>query len=126
MDLSQIPLFKAMAQKLSWLGSRQNVLSENVANLNTPGFQASDLKPIDFAKLLKGETGGPLKLVATSPAHISTPASGNQGDAQKVEVPGPVQVEDQMMKVSDTATQYAFTTTLYQKQIALIKEALGH
>ena len=31
-----------------------------------------------------------------------------------------------MMKVSDTATQYAFTTSLYQKQIALLKTALGH
>lgn len=126
MDLSQVPLFKAMAQKLAWLGGRQTVLSENVANLNTPGFRPSDLKPIDFAKLLSGEQVGPLKLVATSPGHISTPASGDKGDQQKVEVAGPVQVEDQMMKVSDTATQYAFTTSLYQKQIALIKEALGH
>ncbi len=126
MDLSQIPLFKAMAQKLAWLGGRQTVLAENVANINTPGFQASDVKPIDFAKLLSGEAMGPLKMVATSPGHITTPASGDKGDAQKVDVPGPIQVEDQMMKVSDTATQYAFTTSLYQKQIALIKEALGH
>ena len=126
MDLSQIPLFKAMAQKLAWLGGRQTVLSENVANLNTPGFHPSDLKPIDFAKLLSGENTGTLQLVATSPGHISTPASGGRADVQKVEVGGPVQVEDQMMKVSDTATQYAFTTSLYQKQIALIKAALGH
>lgn len=126
MDLTQIPLFKAMAQKLAWLGGRQTVLAENVANLNTPGFHPSDLKPIDFAKLLNGETSGPLQMVATSPAHIGTPASGGQANLQKVGTGGPVQVEEQMMKVSDTATQYAFTTTLYQKQIALIKAALGH
>ncbi len=126
MDLSQIPLFKAMAQKLAWLGGRQTVLAENVANLNTPGFQGSDLKPIDFGKLLSGENPGPLQMVATSPAHISTPASGDNGNVQKVQTGGPVQVEDQMMKVSDTATQYAFTTSLYQKQIALIKAAIGH
>jgi flagellar basal-body rod protein FlgB len=126
MDLTQIPLFKAMAQKLAWLGGRQSVLAENVANVNTPGFRPSDLKPIDFAKLLSGDAAGPLQLVATSPGHIATPASGGKPDQQKVEVAGPVQVEDQMMKVSDTATQYAFTTSLYQKQIALIKEALGH
>ncbi len=76
MDLSQIPLFKAMAQKLAWLGGRQTVLSENVANLNTPGFHPSDLKPLDFGKLLSGEATGPLQMVATSPGHISTPASG--------------------------------------------------
>ena len=126
MDLSQIPLFKAMAQKLAWLGGRETVLAENVANINTPGFQGSDLKPVDFGKLLDGESAGPLQMVATSPGHISTPPSGAKPGQQKVALQGPVQVEDQMMKVSDTATQYAFTTSLYQKQIALIKEALGH
>ncbi|HXP72956.1 MAG TPA: flagellar basal body protein [Stellaceae bacterium] len=126
MDLTQIPLFKAMAKKLAWLGARQNVLAENVTNANTPGFRPSDVKPIDFGKLLSGQGGGPLQLVATSPGHIATPPNGGTPDAQKVATSGPIQLEDQMMKVSDTATQYAFTTTLYQKQIALIKEALGH
>jgi flagellar basal-body rod protein FlgB len=126
MDLAQIPLFKAMAKKLAWLGARQNLLAENVANINTPGFRPSDLKPIDFSKLVSGQTSGPLQLAATAPGHISTPAAGGRADAQKVESAGPTQVEDQMMKVSDTATQYAFTTSLYQKQIALLKTALGH
>ncbi len=75
---------------------------------------------------MSGQTGGPLQLAATSPGHISTPAAGGKADTQKVESAGPAQVEDQMMKVSDTATQYAFTTSLYQKQIALLKTALGH
>ena len=126
MDLTLIPLFKAMAKKLGWLGARQTVLAENVANANTPGFRASDLKPVDFGKLLNGGSGGPLMLVATSPSHITTPASGAPPEAQKVATGGPIQLEDQMMKVSDTATDFAFTTSLYQKQIALIKEALGH
>jgi len=126
MDLAQIPLFKAMAKKLAWLGARQNLLAENVANINTPGFRPGDLKPIDFGKLVSGQTGGPLHLAATSPGHISTPAARSKADTQKVESAGPAQVEDQMMKVSDTATQYAFTTSLYQKQIALLKTALGH
>jgi flagellar basal-body rod protein FlgB len=126
MDLTQIPLFKAMAKKLAWLGARQAMLAENVANANTPGFRASDLKPVDFGKLLKGEGNGILKLTATSPGHITMPASGPPPEAPKVSASGPVQLEDQMMKVSDTATDYAFTTSLYQKQIALLKEALGH
>jgi flagellar basal-body rod protein FlgB len=126
MDLTQIPIFKAMAEKLTWLGGRQKVLAENVANLNTPGFHPSDLKPVDFGKLLSGDNAGPLRLVATSPGHIAAPANGAAADQQKVALQGPVQVEEQMMKVSDTATQYAFTTSLYQKQIALIKAALGH
>jgi flagellar basal-body rod protein FlgB len=124
MDLTQIPIFKAMAKKLAWLSARQNVLAENVANANTPGFRAGDLKPLDFGKLLGGH-GGTLTLASTAPGHIVTPAGGGRADAQKVQTSGAVQLEDQMMKVSDTATTYAFTTSLYQKQIALIKVALG-
>ena len=126
MDLTTIPLFKAMAKKLAWLGAREAVLAENVANANTPGFRASDLKPVDFGKLLKGQDTGLLTLAATSPGHITTPASGATPEAPKVSASGPIQLEDQMMKVSDTATDYAFTTALYTKQIALLKDALGH
>jgi flagellar basal-body rod protein FlgB len=125
MDLTQIPLFKAMAKKLAWLSARQSVLAENVANANTPGFRAGDLKPPDFGKLLGGH-GGTLTLASTAPGHIATSAGGGKADAQKVQTSGPIQLEDQMMKVSDTATAYAFTTSLYQKQIALIKAAIGH
>ena len=133
MDLTQIPLFKAMAKKLSWLTERQTVLAGNIANANTPGYRASDLKPLDFPALLDGSTGR-LTLVGTDPGHIlAPPGAGNA--AFKLAPPAPgsdqdltgnsVNIEDQMMKVSQTATDYAFTTSLYKKQISLIKTALG-
>jgi hypothetical protein len=31
-----------------------------------------------------------------------------------------------MMKLSETASDFSFITGLYQKQIALIKDAIGH
>jgi len=125
MDLSNIPLFKAMAKKLNWLGGRQGVLAENVANVNTPGFKPSDVKEVDFKALLAGsKLGGALKLVTTTPNQIATPPSA-VGGVDRVQQPGRVDLEDQMMKVSQTATDYAFTTGLYQKQIALIKHAIG-
>jgi len=36
-----------------------------------------------------------------------------------------VQLEDQMMKISDTASDYALTTSLLRQQIGLIKLVLG-
>ena len=125
MDLTQIPLFKAMAKRLAWLGQRQNVLAQNVANANTPGYRASDLKPIDFGDLVSGH-GKTVTLVATAPGHITTPPGTAQSDGQRVQTKDAVALEDQMMKVSETATDYAFTTSLYEKQISLIKTALGH
>ena len=36
MDLSRLPLFEMMTKRLSWLGRRQEVLAENIANADTP------------------------------------------------------------------------------------------
>jgi len=57
-----------MATKLGWLGTRQGVLAENVANANTPSYKPADVKAIDFKALLGG-TGiaRALKLVTTAP-----------------------------------------------------------
>ena len=46
------PAFRFLSmlqQRMTWLSQRQNVLSQNVANADTPGYAAHDLKPLDFA-----------------------------------------------------------------------------
>lgn len=125
MDLSQIPLFKAMAKRLAWLGARQTVLAENVANASTPGFRGSDLKPLEFGAVLAGRAGG-LALAAPSSGVAAAPQPGKtQNGFARTQASTKAQLEGEMMKVSQTATDYAFTTSLYQKQLAMLKTALG-
>src|ERR1700761_3504998 len=45
MDLNGIPLFSLLQNKLGYLGERQKIIAENVANASTAGFTPSDLKP---------------------------------------------------------------------------------
>jgi flagellar basal-body rod protein FlgB len=40
--LSNLPVVEAMGQKMGWLSKRQRVLSNNIANANTPDFAPSD------------------------------------------------------------------------------------
>src|ERR1700761_8213498 len=47
MDLSGIPLFTALQNKLGYLSEREKVIAQNVANASTPGFTPNDLKPFD-------------------------------------------------------------------------------
>jgi flagellar basal-body rod protein FlgB len=130
MDLSRIPLFDAIAKRLTWLGERQSVLAQNVANADTPGYAAKDVKQPDFAKLVAG-AGTQLPLLRTDPAHI-VPVSAS-GQFEQVREPvkesapngNTVQLEDQMMKISSNASDHALTTSLYKKQLALLKIALG-
>jgi len=130
MDLSRIPLFAAITKRMGWLGERQAVLAENVANADTPGYASKDVKPLDFAKLIAG-TAHRLPLATPRPGHI-VPVSA-QGAFEQVTDPASerspngndVSVEGQMMKISDTNNDYALTTSLYKKQIGLLQMVLG-
>jgi flagellar basal-body rod protein FlgB len=131
MDFGNIPLFRAMAQRMAWLGERQQVLAQNVANVDTPGFTPKDLKAPDFRALVAGATGR-LPLAATEPGHIasgsSSPAAFRavaQKGGERTPSGNSVSIEDEMMKVSQTATDYALTTNLYKRHLAMLKAALG-
>ncbi len=75
--LSKIDQDLAFVQTaLNLRAQRQEVLSANIANADTPNYKARDL---DFASALKsamGAEGGPLKLARTAEAHIDAAGSG--------------------------------------------------
>lgn len=130
MDIGSIPLFQAISQRMSWLTQRQTVLAENVANANTPGYVAKDIKEPDFGALV-GQANGSLQMATTNAGDITpgTNPTGGQvftptADDQSLDGNG-VSIEDQMMKVSTNASDYAVVSALYKDHIAMIKMALG-
>jgi flagellar basal-body rod protein FlgB len=131
MDIGQIPLFAALSKRMSWLTARQTVLAENVANANTPGYVAKDLKELDFKSLIgKGPSGGALQLAADQPGHIAPSAMTSPApvvqiaDEHSLDGNG-VSIEAQMMKVSTNAADYSVITAIYKQNISMIKIALG-
>jgi flagellar basal-body rod protein FlgB len=133
MDLSKLPLFDMMQRKLSWLSARQQVLSQNIANADTPGYKPRDLKPLDFKNMAKGQID-PVAPTVTNPMHLVgfTPeAPGTKSDKEKhpleTTISGnAVTMEEELMKANRTASDFELTTNLYHKQLSMIKEALGH
>jgi flagellar basal-body rod protein FlgB len=129
MDLSRVPLFEAMVKRMAWLSQRQTVLAENVANADTPGYVAKDLKEPDFHTLLT-QSSRKFEMTTTQPGHISVKSEAS--DVTETTVTGEaslngnrVSLEDQMMKVSETANSFAMTATLYRANIGIIKSVLG-
>jgi flagellar basal-body rod protein FlgB len=128
MDPSSLPLFDLAQQRLAWTDRRQEVLAQNIANLNTPHWQAKDLKP--FAQALAGVAAS--ALARTDPGHLAgtqdtaaqsllTPqASAREPDGNAVSL------DDQLTKVADTATSQAIATTLYKKYMSMFSLALGY
>ena len=131
MDPGSIPLFQAMARRMSWLNERQSVLAQNVANADTPGYTGQDLKPMKFRDLLSGK-GGRLALTASASSSLAgtRPADGFSSAA----TPSPertlsgnaVNLEGEMMKVAQTTADYQLALDLYRKHIGMLKAALGH
>ena len=73
MTMPDVPLLSMLKSRMSWLEARQNVLSQNVANADTPGYAARDLKPMDFESLVKGASGSAFntQLSTTDARHIA-------------------------------------------------------
>jgi flagellar basal-body rod protein FlgB len=125
MPISDIPILAMLRERMQWHQARQQVLAANVANADTPGYQAKDLAPPDFSRELAAAT---LPLERTSAGHIAA-SGGTQfatDAAGHYEVrPGgnSVSHEDEMMKVAGNQMDYEAVTSLYTHSLDLIKLA---
>ena len=85
MNLPEIPLLSMLKERMGWLNQRQNVLSQNVANVDTPGYTARDLKPVDFEQALRNATSSnnfSNSLMITNSRHIALSRDAGSYDAQ--------------------------------------------
>jgi flagellar basal-body rod protein FlgB len=131
MDLPDVPLLAMLRERMNWLHQRQDVLSENVANADTPGFVARDLKPLDFENALN-QSGKAASLVTTNTRHIAiTPSHATKFDDQEApdQESSPngnsVALEAEMVKVSNTQSQFQAAANLYAKTMSMMKTAIG-
>ena len=129
MDLSRLNLFSKFVQRMNWLGERQKVLAQNVANADTPGYVARDIRPFEFR--VPGATGrGRIGLAQSNPAHAAGSETGMaQGGltAKQKETTlsgNSVTLDHELMKSADTAMDYQLVTNLYRKQIGMFRAVL--
>lgn len=131
MLLKDIPVFQALHKRMDWLSARQTVLAENVANADTPGYRARDLKELSFRELMSGKKSM-MNTARTHSGHIegrpsSSAYADDSNDAANESTPSDnaVVLEEQTLKVSDTRMEYDLATSLYRKHMSMIRTALG-
>lgn len=129
MDISDIGLFRLAERRLGWIDQRQLVLAQNIANADTPGYQARDLP--SFAKVLAGSAAG-AGLARTEAGHLSGGRGAGASQADRMLRPterapdgNAVSVERELMKVADMDTQQTLVTSLYRKYLGMFRTALG-
>lgn len=131
--IGEMPLFQAIKQKMQWHQARQGVLAENVANAETPGYAARDLKPFDFEQQRRDGSFANVQTMTTNVRHIAAASSGGVNGFGATSVAhyevtpegNGVTLEDQMMNVVQNQMDYQAVTALYTRSVKLIKTALG-
>lgn len=122
-------LLDALTQSMRWHQQRQDVLAQNVANSDTPGYKGSELKPLDFSDTLAAIA--PLQTATSDPAQFSVAGSGaaaidgSQASFEVTPEGNGISVEDEMMKVTSNQMDYQMVTSLYTRSLQLIRTALG-
>ena len=132
MELTNLPMFGLLRNRMNWLGQRQEVLAQNVANADTPNYSSHDLKAFDFRQVLsdshRDQKGVALR--RTNVAHIQDGPAGGRGDFVSGEVKDPyetapdgnaVVIEEQMVKMNETVTNHSLMTQIYKKQMLMFK-----
>jgi flagellar basal-body rod protein FlgB len=131
MDLTQIPLFAMLRGRLGYLSDRQQVISQNVANSDTPGFQPKDLKPFTFDAQVSAESAA-REPVMTDPGHMQPHGRTGAGsgfnpvvsrDSETRLDGNSVVLEEEMMKLTDARMSYQAAISFYEHSLNLLKIA---
>lgn len=128
-----LTLFNLMDMKMAYVSERQNVISQNIANADTPGYRAQDVKAPDFKQILmnaSGETkaGG---LQQTQNNHLQMAGLTKSGfeiheDADYEVKPNnnSVDLEEQMLKASRNSMDAGMIVNMYIKQLSMMRIAV--
>ena len=124
--MPDLSLFDLAERRLAWLDQRQSVLSQNIANADTPHYRARDLRPFADQLAVAQAAGRPVR---TNPLHMtglkddSASAEGRSGEHA---IDGnAVQLDTELSKVADTDTNQELVSDLFRKYANLYRIALG-
>lgn len=124
MDLTTLNLASAMAAHAS---ARQQVIAENVAHADTPGYQARDIAP--FADVL--ERGPAFSARMTRPGHMPFGAGPHGFEAREQTAFGAqtpngnsVSLEDQMMRAAQVRQEHQMALGVYSKSLEILRASV--
>ena len=125
MPLEILSLASALAAHAS---TRQQVIAENVAHADTPGYRARDIA--DFAEVLDG--GPAFAARRTRPRHMDFGADPHGFEPRDMAAFGAetpngnsVSFEDQMMRSAEVRQAHELAVGVYAKSLAILRATLS-
>jgi flagellar basal-body rod protein FlgB len=139
MSGSTPPVMQGVVQAMRHLSDRQRVISENIANADTPGYRARELEPDNFSSLVAATGGGKVAphvgrpkvqlttgMVALGASAQRDPRVILDRDITETKPDGNnVTLEDQLLRMGQTQADFTALSGLYRKQMGLLRSAIG-
>ena len=110
-----------MRQALNVRMERQGLIQSNVANYETPGYKVQDL---NFDRVMKSVMEGQGRLDLTNKKHVQLDALELSKTREFSEEPRPVDLDEEMVKLSENQLMYQVTTRLVAKKLEGIRYAI--
>ena len=123
--------FATKSAALKLRGLRQEVIASNIANADTPGYQARDM---DFSRALKAATGEisqPTALVQTQAGHLGSPGGASGDAALTYSLPSQTSLDSNSVDMDrerasfvDNSVKYEATLTFIGGQVRNLMDAM--
>jgi flagellar basal-body rod protein FlgB len=126
-----IQLLSMLKSKMGYLNQRQKVISQNVANADTPGYTPKDLKAFDRVLAAQSKASGAAQpLLRTDPMHLEPPRMKGavtmpiaSPDSETRMDGNSVVLEEEMMKMSESRADYDTAVSLYEQSMNMLRTA---
>jgi flagellar basal-body rod protein FlgB len=131
--MSTLPILDGLRTRMQSLSERQRVVAQNIANSETPGYKAREVSQPNFSALVGGSG-----MVATPQVQLTDRMKGLGAiqplgaglildkDISETKPDGNnVTLEDQLLKMGEIQADFTAMTSLYRKQMSMLKTAVG-
>ncbi|MFT5796719.1 MAG: flagellar basal-body rod protein FlgB [Candidatus Azotimanducaceae bacterium] len=121
-----LDIFKISSAMARHAGTRQALISQNVANADTPGYLARDLPTFESSY----EMSGGMSFRATRSGHLSGSELIENGasfvERNEASPDGnTVSIEQQMLKATETIRQHDRALAIYKSALGVLRSSLG-
>lgn len=121
------PYFSLLRARLDFLGARQHLISENIANASTPGYTPRDVDEKAFVRALESasraqESSG-RGAFAQGGSKMPETRIIDRPDSETTFDGNSVVLEEQAMRAMETRMQFETGLSLYQKGLQMLRLA---
>lgn len=112
------------AQALTLRSERQRLLASNIANADTPGYQAREM---NFAQALReatGQTPPPLGLAATAAGHLSPPTGAATAEGLTYATAAQTNLDGNSVDMDRERASFADNSVKYEATLRFINSGV--